>query len=162
MRNPITRHNSRSASAALEVILAGPVVVITIFAAFQYGVAVLCRQAVAQASGAGARVASAEGSDFTDVVAEVEAVLQAHDVPVSNVPGSGVKVLLEEGGVPLQEFGDPTLTCNPPANPTMAGDEVRVTVCLELTTGPLLNVLQSFGFDFSGRRFEIATLLAKE
>jgi hypothetical protein len=52
--------------------------------------------------------------------------------------------------------------CNPPASPTLDGDEVRVTVCVSLTAHPILNILKVYGIDFTGRDFTISSVATRE
>jgi hypothetical protein len=55
-----------------------------------------------------------------------------------------------------------TLPCTPPATPLPDGDEVRVTLCVSLTAHPMLNILQAYGIDFTGRTFTISALATRE
>ena len=153
------RCRPRRAVITLEFILCLPVLVITLVAAVQYGTAMIVRQAVSHAAAEGAREAG-KGADASDVVARVQAILAPHNLWINN-NGSGVKVLLEDGINAPQSFGDSTLAATPPApNPSAA--EARVTVCLDLTTSPLSNWLSAYGIDFTGKRFQVSSLVLKE
>jgi Flp pilus assembly protein TadG len=155
----------RRGAVTLEFIIALPILVIVTLALVQYGVLLLVQQAVTHAATIGAREA-AKGADVVATAASVSNVLSGtHGITISDTAGSGAKVLLESSDnlaiVTETEFGDPDLTCNPPA-PALGANEVRVTVCLSLTSKPLLNVLAAYGLSFSGKRFEISALAKKE
>ncbi len=55
-----------------------------------------------------------------------------------------------------------SLACPPPSTPSIESDEVRVTVCLDLTSKPLLNALKSNGIDLMGKKFRISSVVKKE
>lgn len=154
------RHRPRKAVVTLEFILCLPVLVITLVAAVQYGTAMIVRQAVSHAATEGAREAGKRAS-AVDVVDRVQTILAPHNLVISNVPGSGVRVLLEDGIGPPQSFGDPTVIATPPA-PAPNANETRVTVSLSLTTAPISNWLTAYGIDFTGKRFQFSSIVRKE
>jgi hypothetical protein len=169
----------------LEFILVLPFLVVTLLAVAQYSVALLVRQAVTHAATVGAREAG-KYEDMEEVARVVDAVLQAsHCIDVATVviaappapredtvtavADSGVRIILEVGdlsGTPVSTpFGDPLVTCIPPANPVVEPDEVRVTVCIDLGRRPMCSWLYSFSPDyvnFSNRCFSVSSLVKKE
>jgi hypothetical protein len=110
----------------------------------------------------------------------VDAVLEAaHALNVADDAGglampvgdSGVRMVLEVGqpdawSRPARaEFGDPTVACEPPQEPLVQPDEVRLTLCIDLTHRPLCNWLFSFdenAADLNGRSSRISSLVKKE
>ena len=156
--NASYRRRARGA-VTLEFILVLPVLVMLIVAAVQYGIDMVVRQAVSQAAMEGARQMGKRAS-AADAVAKVEEILAVHGLAVA--PGSGVRVVTEDGIFLPQNFGDLTVGSTPPA-PGPNAAEARVTVSLELTTSPLQNYLNSLGIvDFSNKRFQISTQVRKE
>lgn len=182
------RRRDRNASVTLEFILVLPFLVVTLFAIAQYSVALLVRQAVTHAATVGAREAG-KYEDIEEVARVVDAVLDgAHDIDVATVtvPGgtppledtvtpvanSGVRIVLEVGqpdaagrNATPYDFGDPNVTCEPPATPVVQSDEVRVTVCIDLGRRPMCSWLYSFSpdyVDFSNRCFRVSALVKKE
>jgi hypothetical protein len=177
------RNHGRSAAATLEFILVLPFVVVLLLATAQFSVALLMRNAVTQAAAVAAREAG-KGEDVQEAGRAVDAVLErAHSINVADVdtatdpatavavPNSGVRVLLEVGqpdaaGRPAEsDFGDLSLSCSPPASPPLQADQVRVTVCFDLSTRPMSNWLFSFDdglVNFNNRRFQISSLAKKE
>ncbi|MEQ8789775.1 MAG: pilus assembly protein [Pirellulaceae bacterium] len=141
----------------LQLIIALPLLVIVLFAAFQYGVLVLVQGAVTHAATVGAREAG-KGVDTPTIVAAVNEVLSVHGIAI----GPDATVIVERPIVPDDVVGG--LPCNAPAAPLLGPDDVRVTVCVDLTTAPLLNCLTAFdlGLDFTGKRFEISSVSSLE
>ena len=171
------RSRDRNASVTLEFILVLPFLVVTLFALAQFSVALLIRQAIAQAATVGAREAG-KGEDLNEVARAVDGVLQgAHGIKVVNlilpdplpappvsmtsyvpVADSGVRVHLEVGqldaaGRPASSvFSDPNFPpqcdCEPPVSPLIQPDEVRVTVFFDTRRHPIGNWLHSFSDDY--------------
>jgi hypothetical protein len=149
---------ARRGAVTLEFILCLPVLVLSFVAAVQYSTAMVVRQAVSQAAVEGARQLGKRAS-AADTVASVQEILAVHNLTIA--PGSGVRVVTEDGiGLP-QNFGDLTVGSTPPA-PAPNAAEARVTISLELTTSPLQNYLNYVGIDFSNKRFQISSQVRKE
>lgn len=151
-------HRTRRGVITLEFILCLPVLVILLVAAVQYSTAMVVRQAVSQAAVEGARQLGKRAS-AADAVASVQEILAPHGLIIA--PGSGVRVVTEDGVILPQNFGDLTVASTPPA-PGPNAAEARVTISLELTTSPLQNFLNAFGIDFTGKRFQISSQVRKE
>jgi hypothetical protein len=156
-RSSYARHQRRGA-VTLEFILCLPVLVILLVAAVQYSTAMVVRQAVSQAAVEGARQLGKRAS-ATSAVASAEEILSVHGFTVA--PGSGVRVVTEDGVTLAQNFGDLTVGSTPPAPGPSAAD-ARVTISVRLTTSPLQNFLNAFGIDFSTKRFQISSQVRKE
>ncbi len=141
----------------LEVVLVLPILLLVSLAVFQFGILVLVQQSVTHAATVSAREAG-KGANVVEVAAAVETVLRPHCLTV----GPGVAVVLEDPLAlpPVQKRG--VLTCNPPAAPPPRADEVRTTVCVNLTQKPFLRALEAYCIDFTGKRFEISSLVGKE
>jgi Flp pilus assembly protein TadG len=169
----LRRSRPRRGAVTLEMILALPLLLIASLAIFQFGVLQIIQQTTTTAAVEGARAAAREGdaSDAREAAVEaVNDVLAVHGLAVS--PGSGlapsgggVRLAVEYpqgGSVLLAEAGDSDVACETPASPTLTGNEVRVTVCVDLTKQPLLNLLATFGFDVLGKRLQTSAMAAKE
>lgn len=165
-RSPQTMRRQRCGVITLELILVLPVLVVMLVALVEYTTLMVLQSTVTHAATVGAREAG-KMPDIDEVVEAVQAVLGANCIVVSAEPGSGTKVILEDGASPLTgtglitQFGDPDMDCELPANP-VALDEVRVTVCVEMHATPVCDALGAFGFSLSGKRFEVSSLVKKE
>jgi hypothetical protein len=142
----------RSGVETLQLIIALPLLVIVLFAAFQYGVLVLIQGTVTHAATVGAREAG-KGVSTPILVNVVNNVLSLNGIMVP----ADATLIVERPGVPTDTVGPP---CPPPAAPVLGPDDVRVTICVDLTTPPLLNCLKAFdpALDFTGKRFEISSV----
>jgi hypothetical protein len=152
--------------------------VLTLLAIVQFSVALLMRQAVTHAATVGVREAG-KGEAIEEVALAMDNVLEtSHGIDVVDEVGgvvtpivdSGVRVFLQVGQPDVlsrpaeTDLGDTTLVCGP-LPPAPAADEVRVTICIDLTTRPLCNWLFSFddtAVDFNGRYFQVSSLVKKE
>jgi hypothetical protein len=148
-------------SVTLELLLVIPVLLIVLIGAVEFGTIQIVQPAITQAAGVGARQAGKEG-DIVDVVEAVNGVLAAINVEITADPNSGGKVILEDGTDPPVEFGDPNLDCDPPLNPVLDSDEVRVTVCVEVAATPVIDAHDSYGITLSGKRFRVSSVVKKE
>ncbi len=169
------RYRRRSAAVTLEFILTLPIIIMLTWGVFQYAILFLVQNAVTHSAIVGAREAG-KHEDIREVAWAVDQVLQeAHCVDVVDdhgrpIPGSGVRICMEVGdphrSYPrIYEFGDPGQPCNIPSYPRVGPDEVRVTICMDLTRSPLTNFLFNFGItelSFEGKRFQISSLVKKE
>lgn len=148
-----TRHaRRRSGVETLQLIIALPLLLIVLFAAFQYGVLVLVQGTVTHAATVGAREAG-KGVSTPVLVNVVNDVLSLNGITVP----ADATLIVERPGMPTDTVGPP---CPPPVAPVLGPDDVRVTICLDLTTPPLLNCLKAFDpvLDFTGKRFEISAV----
>ena len=158
----------RRGSGTLELILALPVLFFVTLAIFQFGFLMVIQQTVTTAAIDGARAAAKEitaGDASAAAISAVNDTLAVHGLavdPTSTDISSDTKLAVEYGGTPTITTGDPGLSCSTPSSPAVGPTEVRISVCVDLTTAPLLNALTSFGFDLSGRRFEISSMATIE
>ncbi len=142
--------SNRRGVETLELILVLPVLIFVLVVTFQFATLLIFRAAVTHAATVAAREAG-KGAAFDKVVGAVQQVLDANCIAVSDAPGSGTKVVLEDGdGIVDAQFGDPGLVCPPPANP-LDPLQVRVTVCVDLPATPFCDALAGWGFTFLGR-----------
>jgi Flp pilus assembly protein TadG len=125
---------------ALEVILVLPLLLIMFLACLQFGILMVVQQAVAHAATVGAREAG-KGADVDEVACVVNQMLSPHAL---TVPCNASVVLEDPDSTPATQRKG-TLTCNPPPAPALDTDEVRVTVCVDATGPPFINVLRYFG-----------------
>ena len=181
----------RRGVVTLEVILAFPILIIATLAIFEFGMLMLVQQTIATAATEGARAAAREATpDAANVAAlrAVNQVLSVHNLAIdpsnsanllTDAKHSGdydgvapnnttvalltdAKLIVEYGGMAPMMTGDPMLNCQPPTSPPMTAAEVRVTVCIDLTTTPLINLLSGLGLDLMGQRMEISSLASLE
>ena len=151
------RGDRRRGVQTLEVIVVLPIVIITTFAVFQFGIAMVVEQAVTHAATVGAREAG-KGADIDELVVVVEEVLFPHGITI----GTDASVVLEDPMAPSPVEQRGTVTCDPPLAPTLGVDEVRVTVCVDLGASPFLNALTSYGINFAGKQFTVSSAVRKQ
>ena len=158
----------RRAASTLQVIVALPVLLLITVAIFQFGFLMIVQQTMTTAATEAARAAAREPlATDANAAALVAAnrVLQVHNLqidPTSLDTTSDTKLILEFGPGTTITTGDPDLTCAAPSSPVLMAQDVRATVCLDLTTAPLLNALSAFGLDFAGDRMEISAQASME
>lgn len=171
-----SRRRSSKGAVTLESILALPVLVIVVLAAYQFGMSVLVQETISHAAIHAAREAAKEANlanpnevndanaAAIDAANEVLGVLCLAIDPNSADTTSDTKLILEFGTLAPIKTGDPGLDCDPPAVPMVAADEVRVTICAELTAHPICNLLKAFdpNLDFAGRHLQASSLVKKE
>lgn len=150
------RRRSRAAArrgvTTFESVLVLMVLLIASLAAFQFGLALIVKQTISHAATVAAREA-AKGADADELVCVVNRILQENRLAI----GEDMSLVLEVGPPPNPIEMRGTFPCTPPATPVLAADEVRVTICVDLTSGPFVNILKNYGIDFTGRTFEISS-----
>ncbi len=149
----------RRGVSTFESILVLVVLIIASFAAFQFGLALIVKQTVSHAATVAAReAAKVSPADADELICVVNRILQEYRLEI----GDDMSLVLEDPTalVPIDQRG--TFPCVPPATPVLDPDEVRVTICLSLTSGPFVNILKFYGIDFTGRTFEISSVATKE
>lgn len=161
-RRPKRRH----AAIIVELLLALPVLVIVLLAAFEFGVMMSNFQQISLASRDGALVASETmGLDTavnvpTDVVNVINRQLGSSGMTACRIRlehniGGGPSVLLNPAAAGCD--CDPGMLMMPgPSRPY-----VRVTVCVDMTQAAP-NCLKNFGFDLTGEVAEFTTLMRHE
>ncbi len=151
------RWSRRRALATLQVVLVLPILVLMTVAIIQFGILILVEQAVTHAATVAAREAG-KGADVDQLACVVETMLCPHNVKL----GPNASLVLEdlEADTPVEQRG--TLPCTAPSTPSLDADEVRVTVCVELSKKPFLNALKCVGLDLAGRRFSVSSVVKKE
>ncbi len=172
-RNPRGIEQRRRGVQTLEVILVTPVIVLVLLATLEFGMLNITHAAITHAATVGAREAGKllPNGDIalTEVVDEVNEVLAANDINITNAAGSGTKLTIQDGADPANPltFGDPSLTCGPPASPVLDADEVRVTLCIDfgatkLNGAPVIDAFSYCGFTFAGKQFKASAVVKKE
>jgi hypothetical protein len=160
-RSRFRRQQPRGFSA-IELITVLVVLILATFVSLQFGIALIVKQAVAEASTVAAReAAKVNPADPDERTAIINRVLAGHQIMI----GSNASFVLENPAPVLNAGTLPTrgtLPCMPPAMPLLNGDEVRVTVCVSLTAHPILNILQMYGIDYTGRKFSISSVATRE
>ena len=150
------RDRQRRGVYTIELIVVLIVLILATFVSFQFGIALIVKQAVAQASTVAAReAAKANPANVDELETIIETILAGHGITI----GADASFVLENPGPqPLRG----TLPCTPPLVPAIDGDEVRVTLCVSLTAHPILNILEAYGIDFTGKTFTISSVATRE
>lgn len=167
------RGQRRRGVQTLELILITPIVVLVLLAVLEFGMLNVTHATVTHASTVGAREAAKLDPNLEivleEVVDEVNLILSTIDVVITDVDGSGTKLVIEDGDDPLNPlvYGDQTMTCDPPITPQLGEHEVRVTLCIEfsatkLNGSPVIDAFSYCGFTFDGKRFHISSVAKKE
>jgi hypothetical protein len=147
--------------ATVELVMVLIVLILATFVSLQFGIALVVKQAVSHAATVAAREA-AKGVSASELECIIETVLAGHQITI----GPEASFVLERPdpvlgpGLTLPTRG--TLPCSPPAEPLLDSDEVRVTICVSLTVHPILNILEDYGIDFTGRQFMISSVATRE
>lgn len=138
------------------------VLILATMVSFQFGIALLVKQAVAQAATVAAREAAKENPATPDELEEIiERILAGYQIqlgPQASFVLENPALVEHNGQLPTRG----TLAFTPPVSPSLDSDEVRVTVCVSLSVHPILNILQNYGIDFTGRKFTISSVATKE
>ncbi len=157
--------DKRRGFQVLELLFVLPVLALLLIAAMAYGGTLIVRSAVAHAATAGAREAG-KGGDVQDVVGAINGVLAVHDMAISAAPGSGTKVVVQDGQGGTQEYGDPGLIAVPPCS--LAADEVRVLIWINTDAKkidglrPVVPCVSVLGSSLLGGRLCVQSLVKKE
>jgi len=93
---------------AVELLFVLPVMALLLVAAVQFGRTMTIRSSIMHAAILAAREA-AKGSDVADVAEAVNCVLAAHGLAITDRPGSGTKLVLQEECKPAAQYGDPNM-----------------------------------------------------
>lgn len=146
----------RRGVSTIELIMVLVVLILATFVTFQFGIALIVKQAVAHAATVAAReAAKLNPADLTELQCDIDHVLAGHQIAI----GTNASFVLEN---PVAQPQQGAPTCIPPALPVLDDDEVRVTICVNLTAHPILNILQDYGIDYTGRTFTISAVATKE
>ena len=173
MRAP-ARNRSRRGVITLEFILVLPIIVLITWGTFQFAILFLVQNTLTHATTVAAREAG-KHEPVDEVALVIDRILETtHCIDVADrhgnpIPDSGVRIIQEVGSRHerpiVSSFGDPNLNCRPPEFPRIRHDEVRVTICMDLTRSPLCNYLFHFGVDeltWENKRLEISAITKKE
>lgn len=157
---------NRRGASTLQLILVLPLLVIVGMATFEFGIMMVVQQTVTTAATLGARAAAREATGAaanTAAEAEVDRVLAVHGLAiVDGDASSDTRMVLEYRTDPAIITGDPGLACSTPTSPAMTAADVRLTICVDLTTAPLVNFLSTLGLDFTGKRLQITSATTME
>lgn len=155
-----TRQHRRRRRGALtiEFLLIFLILVLAVFASFQFGIAMVIRQAISHSATVAAREAG-KFADADELVEVVNQILCVHQLTV----GDDVTVILEDP----QNVDEPiairgNVVCDPPAEPILIPNAVRVTVCVRIDSAPFYNALTCYGIDFTGKHFQFSSVVLKE
>ena len=152
------RRHRRRGGLTIEFLLIFLVLILAVFASFQFGIAMVIRQSISHSATVAAREAG-KFADIDDLVEVVNTILCVHRLEV----GPDVQVILEDPQnleAPIQTAGADL--CDPPAKPLLLPHAVRVTVCVRLDSAPFYNGLSCYGIDFTGKHFQFSSVVLKE
>lgn len=161
-----TRPLRRSAAVTLEAILAIPLLVIALFATFQFAMILTVRHAVQYAAIEAAREASKITTNNADrlstAITVAGDVLAVHGLDVC-AGADEVQVISEDP----DDIGNQVLECGPSiVTPTpalsAATGTVRIHLAVYLSSVPIPNLLDYFGFDLAGEYLHVKSDAVKE
>lgn len=157
---------TRRAAIFVEVLLVFPILFITTLAIFQFGILAVVDQTITASTTAGAREAAKIGATTNEIATVIDEILSVHQItfdPTTTNAIDDARVIIEYGA-PISataERGNTTINCTA-LGPAVGTDEVKVTVCVNVTNAageqPVPDWLSSFGFSLSGRIFEVSSL----
>ncbi|MDP7018945.1 MAG: pilus assembly protein [Pirellulaceae bacterium] len=140
-------------SVTVELILSLPILVILVFTGIQFGILVIVTNTVSHAANIAARE-TAKGATDAQVQTEINTILGVHNIAL----GTDAGALIEKSSG-NSSLG--SLTCQSPGT-TLDSDEVRVTVCVDMSTAPLINVLNGMGLNLSSQKIEMSGVATNE
>lgn len=151
----------RRGAATLELILVVPILLIVLIFSIQFGIVAIYQATVTHSATVAAREAG-KGADFETILDVVQQVLDVHGIDME-LPGTpepdDIKLVLEDHGASNEEYG--SLSCTLPGN-ALQSDQVRVTVCVDLSATRFCDALAPWGLTFAGRTFKASSLVMKE
>jgi Flp pilus assembly protein TadG len=141
MRRRLARRcRARRGILSTEALFIIPALLLISIGIVEFGILLSVQQAVAHAAIEAAKEAG-KGATIDDLEPIVEESLTAFNITI----GSEASILLEDPeAMTIDQAG--TLDCDPPASPTVADGNVRVTVCVASTNTPVVGQLESLGF----------------
>ncbi len=157
--------NGRRGFQTLELLFAVPVLAVLLLAALQCGKAMMVRSGVVQAATLAAREAG-KGASIGEVARAVNCVLAAYGIAITDRPGSGAKVTVQDGRGAVTQYGDPSMTVL--AAPAIRGDETFATVWIKFdakrTDGRRLIAPScgALGLAFGENQFSASSLVKKQ
>ncbi|HWL08791.1 MAG TPA: TadE family protein [Planctomicrobium sp.] len=170
----------RRGAVILEFIIVFPAVFIATLAVFQFGILALVMQTGTTAAIEGARKGAAfypSGMDENDIaeeiVARINSILDLHGLKITDDPATSTATVSIKRGIQTQ-VNKGNISNYPPAYdfPTLspADDEVILTLCFPLVSNPapghygspVPNWLASYGFSFTGSKFQMTAVASLE
>ncbi|HZL91383.1 MAG TPA: TadE family protein [Pirellulaceae bacterium] len=148
----------RRGGLTIEFLLIFLMLLVAVLASFQFGIAMVIRQAISHSATVAAREAG-KFADADELVEVVNQILCVHQLAV----GDDVTVILEDPenlDEPVAVRGN--VVCDPPANPVLIPHAVRVTVCVRIDSAPFYRALACYGIDFTGKHFQFSSVVLKE
>ena len=105
LRRNRRRRRSRRGIKVLELILVTPIILLALLGTVEYGLLNITHAAVTQAATVGAREAAKlnplDEIVLDEVVGRVNQILVANEIVITDVPGSGTRLVIEDGSDPL-------------------------------------------------------------
>ena len=152
------RRRRRHGALTIEFLLIFLILVLAVFASFQFGISMVIRQAISHSATVAAREAG-KFADADELVEVVNQILCVHQLQV----GDDVTVILEDPENLLEPIAiRGNVDCDPPAQPILIPNAVRVTVCVRIDSAPFYNGLTCYGIDFTGEHFQFSSVVLKE
>jgi hypothetical protein len=139
---------------SLESVLVLVVLILATLVSFQFASALIVKQAVSHAATVAARELG-KGASEDDVELTLNRILAPHGIAIGS--DAGFRLETPQPGLP---HGD--VACNPPATTDLSANEVRVTLCVSMTAGPIMNFLKPYGIDFTGKLLTASAVALRE
>ena len=144
-KNPKYRRLDRRGVLTVEALFVIPIMLLVTIAIIEFGILLSIQHSVTLAAMKGAREAG-KGADISELTGIVNEKLAPHNLIV----GTAVAVRLEDPATSTDiKVGDPDCDPLPGAEAIDPGD-IRVTVCVNTTSLPLMGQLDSLGFSLFG------------
>jgi len=125
----------------VEAILILSILLLATIGIIEFGILISMNHTVTLAATQGAREAGA-GADIADLTAIVNEKLAPHGIVI----GTDAAVRLEDPSTSTDVTAG-SLTCTPlPTTPPIQNGDIRVTVCVSMSSLPLMGQLDDFGF----------------
>lgn len=163
---PSAHSTQRRAAIIVEFLLVFPILLITTVAVLEFGILSIVNQTVQTAATEGAREAAKIGATTNEIATVIDDILSVHQITFDPTATNGTddaRVVIEYGA-PIStsvERGNTGINCSA-LGPAVGTDEVKVTVCVNVTNAagqqPVPDWLSTFGFSLSGDTFEISSL----
>lgn len=157
----------RTGSVILEFILAFPLILIVSLAIIEFGFFALLQQSITAAAIEGSREAGKIGSTTTSIRNLIQEYVATNSLVLSTsspaAPNSGdVFVSVQRFPASTTTIGNSSIPCTPVGPDPAFNNEVKVTVCINLTdtTGvtPIPDLLSTFGFSLTGKQLEVSAM----
>ena len=171
-RGSVTNSTVRSGAVTLEAILAIPLLIFVVMAAFEFGTVAIVHQAMTAAVTEGAREASKVPTtvgalDGNRVLSAAEdAVFEI--LATQGIAPANVQLIVEDSDTPGDATNNgvrssgPVVGAVPAATTVTSPAEVQLTLRVELVNTRIPNVLATFGVTLLTRNFDVCSVSRRD